>query len=177
MRAPRRRPPALKHGLFSRQARDEWSPQIQRLADALLGTSPRDPQLLEAAARAAEAILWLRQIQQWRLHALEGAALARANRTDDDRKQALRLASLVKAGAAEDCRAPREDLRVAHDRDWIPPLESTAGFLVHLEMERHAATLRRLADYERRAASLLRKALRRLDYERIEVERRARRAA
>lgn len=108
MATPRAKPSALRHGLFSRHARLEWSLQVDRVADALLGTSPRGTQVLEAA----------------------------------------------------------------HDRAWLVGFAPGGDYFIHQKVAEHATELRRLADYERRANSLRRKALRRLDYERIEAEHR-----
>ena len=171
MAEPRRTPSALRHGLFSRHARLEWSPQVQSLGDALLGASPRQPQVIEAAREAAEAILWLRQIQQWRLAMLERAALFYANPTAAERDPALRLSDMVKGAAASDCAALRGDVCAAHDRAWLVDLAPAGDYFIHQQVAEHATELRRLADYERRAHSRRRKALRRLDYERVEAER------
>ena len=172
MAEPRRTPSALRHGLFSRHARLEWSPQVQSLGDALLGASPRQPQVIEAAREAAEAILWLRQIQQWRLAMLERAALFYANQTAAERDPALRLSDMVKGAAASDCAALRDEVCAAHDRAWLVDLAPAGDYFIHQQVAEHATELRRLADYERRAHSRRRKALRRLDYERVEAERR-----
>jgi hypothetical protein len=66
----------------------------------------------------------------------------------------------------------REELRVAHDREWAVEIEAAATFILGGELGNHAQKLRRLSDYERRALSARRKALRRLDFERVEAERR-----
>ena len=171
MAEPRRTPSALRHGLFSRHARLEWSPQVQSLGDALLGVSPRQPQVIEAAREAAEAILWLKQIQQWRLAMLEHATLSYANQTAAERDPALRLSDMVKGAAASDCAALRGDVCAAHDRAWLVDLAPAGDYFIHQQVAEHATELRRLADYERRAHSRRRKALRRLDYERVEAER------
>jgi hypothetical protein len=72
-----RRPPALKHGLTSRAAREEWADDVLQLAEALLGAAPPEPQVLAAAREAAEAILFLRRVQQCRLLVLEDGTLRR----------------------------------------------------------------------------------------------------
>jgi len=172
MAEPRRTPSALRHGLFSRHARLEWSPQVESLGDALLGVSPRQPQVIEAAREAAEAILWLRQIQHWRLAMLEHAALTYANQSDAERDPALRLSEMVKGAAASDCAPLRDEVCEAHDKAWLVGLAPAGDYFIHQKVAEHATELRRLADYERRANSRRRKALRRLDYERIEAERR-----
>lgn len=172
MAEQRRAPSALRHGLFSRYARLEWSPQAQSLGDALLGASPRQPRVIEAAREAAEAILWLRQIQQWRLAMLERAALLYANLTEAERDPALRLSEMVKGASASDCAPLRAEVCAANDKAWLVGLAPAGDYFIHLKVAEHSAELRRLADYERRAVSLRRKALRRLDYERVEAERR-----
>ena len=167
-----RRPPALKHGLTSRTAREEWSEGVLQLAEALLGAAPREPQVLEAAREAAVAILYLRRVQQCRLFALEDGTLQRCTPTDAERALATKLSVAVKCGDLAQCQTLRDELRVLHDREWVVDLETAATFILGQELGGRAAELRRLADYERRANSLRRKALRRLDYERIEAERR-----
>lgn len=170
--ATSRRPSALKHGLTSRTARVDWGDDVVRLAEALLGVSPRELQLLEAAREAAEATLYLRRVQQCRLLVLEEGTLGRASPTEAEKSLALKLSASVKRAERTECEALRDELRVAHEEVWAVDIETAATFILGQELGERAAELRRLADYERRAHSLRRKALRRLDYERVEVERR-----
>jgi hypothetical protein len=167
-----RRPPALKHGLFSQVARSDRSPQVTCLAEALAGECAEDPRVLEAARDAAEAILHLRHVEGMRHALLEDATLTRANRTDEERARARRLSSRVKGADASSCRALRAEVRASHDEVWRAALEPAANYFLFLETEAHASKLRRLISYERRAASRRRKAVRRLDYEMIEARRR-----
>lgn len=167
-----RRPPALKHGLTSRTARQEWSDDVLRLAEAILGATPHEPRAVEAAREAAEAILYLRRVQQCRVLVLEEGTLRRCAPTDALRALALQLSDAVRRHGRPDCDAIREELRKEHDREWMLDIETTAMFILNEELRERAKELRRLADYERRAHSKRRKALRRLDYERVEAERR-----
>ena len=167
-----RRPPALKHGLTSRAAREEWSDDVLQLAEALLGAAPPEPQVLAAAREAAEAILFLRRVQQCRLLVLEDGTLRRAAPTDAEKILALKFSAAVKRAGKVECEVLREELRVAHDREWVVDIETAATFILVEELVNHAQELRRLSDYERRAHSARRKALRHLDYEVIEAERR-----
>jgi hypothetical protein len=171
MAAPRR-PSALKHGLTSRAIRADWSVDVVRLAEALIGAAPREPQLLEAAHEAAEAILYLRRVQQCRMLVLEDGALRRASPTDAEKAVALKLSEAVRRAKQSECDALRDELRVAHDATWNVDIETAATFSLGRELGERAAELRRLSEYERRANSLRRNALRRLDFERIEAERR-----
>ena len=66
----------------------------------------------------------------------------------------------------------RGELRVAHDATWNVDIETAATFSLGRELGERAAELRGLSEYERRANTLRRNALRQLDYERIEAERR-----
>lgn len=170
--ARHRRPSALRHGLTSRTVREEWSRGALELAEALIGAAPREPQVLEAARDAAEAILYLRRVQQCRLLLLEDGALQRCTPTEAGRDLALRLSGAVKGADTAECRPLREGLRVAHDREWIVGFETLPIFFLGDEIRGREEDLRRLADYERRAHSRRRKQLRRLDYERVEAERR-----
>lgn len=168
------RPSALKHGLTSRAAREESSDDVLQLADALIGATPAEPQVLAAAREAAEAILFLRRVQQCRLLVLEEGTLRRAAPTDAEKMLALKLSSAVKREGKAECEALRDELRVAHDAEWVVDVDTAATFILGEEVCRRATDLRRLSDYERRAHSARRKALRRLDFERLEAERRAR---
>jgi len=171
MAAPRR-PSALRHGLTSRTAREDWSNDVLRLAEALLGTAPHEPQVLEAAREAAQAFLYFRRVQQCRLFELEDATLRRCTPTDAERSLATKLSVAVKCEDITQCQALRDGLHVAHDREWVAGVETAATFILGEELSNHVQELRRLSDYERRAHSARRKALRRLDYEVIEAERR-----
>ncbi|WP_421693779.1 hypothetical protein [Aestuariivirga sp.] len=168
-----RQPSALKHGLQSLHAREQCSGDVISLAEAILGETPPNSLLREAAAEAAEAILYLRRVQQRQLLALESGTLRRAAPTAAERLLALELSDAVKHAGAGDCDTVREKLRVAHKPQWILDLEKSATFVLELEFCDRSDDLRRLSTYERRAISRRRKALRRFDYERIEVERRA----
>jgi hypothetical protein len=170
--ATTRRPPALKHGLTSRAAREEWTDDVLQLAEALLGAAPPEPQVLAAAREAAVAILYLRRVQQCRLLVLEDGTLRRAAPTDAERIPALKLSAAVKRAGKVECEVLREELRVVHDAEWVVDIETAATFILGEELGNHAQELRRLSDYERRALSARRKALRRLDLERVEAERR-----
>jgi hypothetical protein len=167
-----RRPPALKHGLTSRYAREQWSEDVLRLAEALIGETPREPPVVEAAREAAEAILYLRLVQRAKLHVLEGGTLRRATPTDTGRELALSLSTAVKRGTAAECASLSDKLRVTHDVEWKLDMQSTATIILGLEVGDRSKELRRVNEYERRALSQRRSALRRLDYERVEAGRR-----
>ena len=142
-----------------------------QLAEALLGAARREPQVLAAAREAAEAILFLRRVQLCQLLVLEDGTLRRAAPTDAERIPALKLSAAVKRAGKAECEVLREELRVAHDREWVVDIETAATFILGEELGNQAEELRRLSDYERRALSTRGKALRRLDYERVEAER------
>jgi hypothetical protein len=132
----------------------------------------REPQVHAAVRYAAEAILFHRRVQQCRLLVLEDGTLRRAAPTDAEKVLALKLSAAVKRAGKAECEVLREELRVAHDREWVVDIETAATFILGEELGNHAQELRRLSDYERRALSARRKALRRLDLERVEAERR-----
>lgn len=167
-----RRPPALRHGLASRTTRLEYSDDVEALAEALIGASPREARVVEAARAEAEAILYLRRVRQCRLQVLEEGTLARCSATAAARDLARDLSRAVKCGSLEECRVLGEALIAEHDRQWILDLEATATFVLGDELAERGKELRRLSEYERRAHSARRKTLRRLDYERVEAERR-----
>lgn len=166
------RPPALKHGLTSRTARTEQSDQVRQLAGALGANSPNEPEIVEAAWDVAEATLHLRRIQQCRLQVLEGGTLRRNSPTEREKELADELSRAVKSGDVARCRELLGALRAAHDREWVVGVEAAATFILGDEVGERGRELRRLADYERRAHSMRRKAIRRLDYARVEAERR-----
>ena len=167
-----RRPSALRHGLTSQHAREHWSGAVVALAEALIGSGRREPGVIEAAREEAEAILYLRRVRQCRLLALEESTLRRCTPTEESRSVALKLREAVKRDDVAACDALREELRGPHDAAWLLDIETTSTIVLGLEFGECAAELRRLNDYERRAISSHRKTLRRLDYERVEAERR-----
>ena len=168
----RRRPSAWKHGLTSRAAQEALLPEVEELAGALLGSSPREPALLDAARAAAEAILFVDAVQRLRRATLSAGMLARLvlkGRAEE------RLIELTRSVAEDDVaawRQLRETIAATIGGTRDGKLERAAQGTLRHELEGNAPTLRRLEDYERRGLSRRRKALRRLDYERIEAERR-----
>lgn len=66
-------PPALTHGLTSRWLFASLQEEVDELADVLVGSSPSLPGILEAARRAAEAILRLKQVRRMKTHTLNQA--------------------------------------------------------------------------------------------------------
>ena len=171
----RRPPPALKHGLTSRLALEDASEEVRALADALLASSPREPRLLEASREAAEAMHRLRRVRGCRRSLLEGHArhvIFRApeggllipqlppERFDDQSA----AANLYLAWRISVALHPLWDGAADEVRDGDVAM---GGAIANRERELH-----RLAEYERRAFSSWKKALRRLDYERVEAERR-----
>ena len=170
-----RPPPALKHGLTSRLPLEEASEEVRALADALLASSPREPRLLEASRLAAEAMHHLRRVRSYRRSLLEGQARHVISREPeggllipqlppecfDDQSAAAKLYIAWRISVALH---PLWDGVADEARDGDVAM---AGAIANLEME-----LRRLAEYERRAFSSWKKALRRLDFERVEAERR-----
>lgn len=168
----RRRPPAWKHGLASRAPREAMSAAAEVLADALLGTSPREPQLLEAAREAAEAILYLETVRQLQCATLEAHAIGRLKTRGRAAERMQELSVSVKVDDAPTWRRLRDTVAATIGGAREGELERPSQKALALELKGSAAELRRLADYERRAFSRRQKAIRRLDYERIEAERR-----
>lgn len=167
-----RRPPALKHGLTSRLAREAMSEEVEALACELLASSPPEPQLMLAACEAADAILHLMRVQAARRSTLHAAA-----------RQKFEMPGTGLEIDWEGC---------LHGLLWDP--KDPIGVLFAVKLTLHICDegvrgrdgptalaavladepkeLRQLHEYERRALSRRTKALRRLDYERIEAERR-----
>lgn len=168
-----RRPSALRHGLHSLHAREQCSEDVSSLVETLLVEAAPDTRLREAATAAAEAILYLRRVQQRKLLALESGTLRRAAPTAAERSLALKLSDAVKQADVGECETLREGLRVAHKPEWRLDVEKSATFILAMEFYDRSDELRRLSTYERRAISRRRKTLREFDYEKTEAERRA----
>jgi hypothetical protein len=153
------------------------SGEVQKLASALLGTSPRDLRLLDAAQEAAEAILHLHRVQTSRRLAEEAAALLNLQPLARAPTRRLTLWKLQMEERHPNLRSLVAELRrQARDAGYAGDTEITAidGILcLLLSLRSRHDEVRRLNEYERRALSRRRTALRRLDYERIEAERRA----
>ena len=169
------RPPALTHGLTSRTARAAFTAEREALAAALRRHAPPDPPVLLAAIDAAEATLHHRHIyeaimQLREAHArssgLEKLAFARdipdlAPECFADPEVGGALYVLWRISVGID---PLWDGTENPGRDCV--MDLVAAFAHPPE------GLRGLEDYERKAFSRRTKLLRRLDYERIEAERR-----
>lgn len=145
----------------------------EELANALLGVSPREPQLLEAAREAAEAILYLETVRQLQCATLEAHAMRRLTTRGRAGERLRQLSVSVKADDAPTWRHLRDTVAATIAGAGEGILERLSQRVIAFELEGSAQELRRLADYERRALSRRQKAIRRLDYERIEAERRA----
>ncbi|WP_421693782.1 hypothetical protein [Aestuariivirga sp.] len=144
------------------------------MAFALLGSSPPEPQLLEAARSAAEDIIYFDRVQRHRRSALEAAAVDGhpPSGPQADLARAFSRATRVIEPEAR-ARAAREML-AKHFSD-VPSdskRDAEGSRAVLSAMERLDKELRRLWDYDRRAFSRRAKSLRELDYRRVEVERR-----
>jgi len=169
-------PTALTHGLTSRLEHEAMSGEVRELAEALLGTSPPDLRLLDAAQEAAEAILHLHRVQRSRRLAEEAAALLNLQPLAGAPTRKLTLWKLQMEERHPTLRSLVAELRQqARVVGYAADAEITAidGILcLLLSLRNQHDEVRRLNEYERRALSRRRKALRRLDYERIEAERR-----
>jgi hypothetical protein len=169
-------PPALTHGLTSRLAREAMSGEINELAETILGAAPRHLRLHDAAQAAAEAILHLHRVQTSRRLAEEAAALLNLQPLAGTPTRKLTLWKLQMEGRHPTLRSLVAELRQqARVVGYAADAEITAvdGILcLLLSLRNQHDEVRRLNEYERRALSRRRKALRRLDYERIEAERR-----
>jgi len=168
----RRRPPAWKHGLTSRVAREAQSPEAEELAGTLLGSSPRESALLDAARAAAEAILFVDAVQRLRRATLSAGMLARLRLKGRAEERLIELTRSVAEDDVPSWRQLREAIAATIGGTRDGKLERAAQAALRQELEGSAQELSRLEDYERRGLSRRRKALRRLDYERIEAERR-----
>lgn len=162
-----RKPSAFTHGLTSLYAREQLKEEAKELAECLLIGMPRTLKVIEAARAAAESILYLRQVQKWRLHQIESNALNSMPYTDSERSRALLLSTEVKSSRSVIC---NERHRTAIDADCVPDLDALMVFILVVELSGQRKDLRRLNDYEQRAISARRDAIRQFDYERIEAE-------
>ena len=172
-----RRAAAFKHGLTAGSARDAAAPDVEALAAALLGASPPEPALLEAARDVAREVLHLDRLQRYRLAVEEAGSMAQLTLTGRAEERFLALSVAVKLEDEVTWRHLRETVAATIGGADAAGLEiSGAAALLSAHLEQ-SAELRSLDDYERRALSRQRKALRRLDYGRVEVERALRGAA
>lgn len=169
------RPPAFSHGLSSRLAREEMSGEINKLAEALLGASPPGPRLLEAAREAADAILHFHRVQTSRRLAGEASALLSLKALSHPPTRKLTLWNLQREEGHPSCWSLVAELRLqAAEAGYKSGFEITATDGVQsliLSLSSESDEVRRLKEYERRALSRRRTALRQFDYERIEAER------
>lgn len=151
------KPGALTHGLTSRWLLEAVSDDIDELAGLLTGSSAGEPAVEDAARRAAEAILGLRQVRSMKIHALSHADPER--KRIDPREAFKAFGSMSKI--------------LSSARKAKPKKVGTADDLAMLEfIDTSANILERLDAYERRALSRRSKAIRELDFARIEAARR-----
>lgn len=172
-----RRASAFKHGLTAGGAREAAAPDVEELAAALLGASPPEPALLEAARDVAREVLFLYRLQRYRRAVEEAGAMSQLTLKGRAEERFLELSAAVKLDDEVTWRRLQEtvaDTIGGADAAGLEISGATALLYEHMDA---SAELRRLDDYERRALSRRRKALRRLDYGRIEVERALRGAA
>jgi hypothetical protein len=150
---------AFKHGLTSRSHYKAMQPAARRLADSLIRGAPDTPQVRDAAMTAAHAILHLRKVQDHFSQEMhnefnvfsEKLAAYQPNHW----KFSWRTRSPDQPMTRRNVSASEE---VSHDRTWH----------FQARMIRHFRTL---ADYERKALSLMLNATRRLNYEIVEAHR------
>lgn len=144
---------------------------MKALATSLLGSCSRSPALTRAALEAADAIIHSDRVRQARRSLLD--ELSRGNAGDG-----LIEGRDIADAMARACGAHEEG---AHYIQWRLRLAETLedgdaeerGSVALLDgVVRQHRALERLANYERRALSRRRKALRELDYQRIEAGRR-----
>lgn len=151
-------PSALTHGLSSRWIFQALEEEVDELSKCLAGCSVDDAGVVEAARKAAEAILRLRQVRAMKTLAL--------NRARPGLQPTLRTADALRDFARG--LTPRE----RPQRNASATAGTATDKAVLAYMESSEALLRRLDEYERRALSQRARAIRELDYARIEVERR-----
>lgn len=169
--ATRPRPSALKHGLTSRLARDEASEEVDALARAVLGSSPAEPPLTDAARAVADAAIHLRRVRQARHTLLNEATRSLAFDVIGERITLSRLREIAQAEGAADGEAYFA-WRLSLAGPTADADDQERGELALADcLSAHSKALDRLANYERRALSLLRGALRVLDYEQTEAAR------
>lgn len=176
---PRRQHPRWLHGLSSRFARASPHGEVEALAITLLGSSPRDPTVMAAARGAAQEILFVERVQKLRRVSEESDLLLRLPDFSAYQEEYAQLAAAVKDQPAGECSDTRLELMKARleagDQDTDHSREALQAILRSISAG--PADVRRLWEYERRAVSRRTRALRLLDYERVEAERRERPAA
>lgn len=169
----------IRHGLTSRTPREDHLPEVEALAKVLRGCSPPEPRILKAAQEAAEAILHHHRVKTIRLAVLNelmippsamaprlsaGAmrammAITSRGITASTQRLVERYADVLGLGIPAPPPAPPETEEEATER------------LLAIYRD-YPSALRRFDEYERKALSRRQDLLRRLDFERIEAERR-----
>ena len=151
------KPSAVTHGLTSRWIFEALRDEVDELARRLAGSVAGEPGVEEAARAAADAILCLQRVRSMKTHALNQAdpRLKKLNLEDILRNFNARL---KEASGASKARAKKAGS--ADDLSMFEFLRKTGN------------VLGRLDEYERRALSRRAKAIRELDYARIEAARR-----
>lgn len=175
----RHRPPRWLHGLSSRFAREAPYWEVEALALALIGSSPRDPSVMDAARGAAQEILFLERVQKLRRVTEESDFLLRLSDFSAYADEYTELAASVKAKPPAECQDGRLELLTARRGAGRQNTDLSQEALRAMlrSVSTGPADVRRLWEYERRAVSRRTKALRRLDCERVEAERRERPAS
>ncbi len=151
------KPSALKHGFSSRWFLEAIKDEVDELAGLLAGSSAGEPGVDEAARRAAEATLRLRQVRSMKTHALNQAEPGREGVNASD---ALRTYGATLKDLSSGRRAKPGNADTAADLAMLKYLEEAGTMLQGLDK------------YERQALSRRAKAIRELDFARIEAARR-----
>ena len=170
--------PALSHGLTSRTMRAADAPEVERLARALIGGSPPEPEILDAARETAEAILHLRRIRTMRTDLLKELMTAPPAAAKVPSSAAIRAMAVILRDGITSRTSPLlarfgEEMGLAPEspkHSEITSEEEATARLLQIYRDLPEA-LRRLDDYERKALSRRTSLLRRLDFRRIEAER------
>lgn len=163
-------PSALTHGLTSRWAMEALAEDVEALAPELIGASPATEAITKAARKAAEAILHMQQVRVTKTLALNQARA-------QVREAPGQKAPQPPKGSHSGLFPPEfNDLRdLLGSGRWRaeaehPSLDPEADAILKF-MDEYGQLLQRLDDYERRALSQRTKAIRELDFARIEAER------
>ena len=165
-------PSALTHGLSSRWAMEALAEEVDALAPLLIGASPPTEAITKAARKAAEAIMRVNRVRAVKAYALNQAEHARRETIYAFDGLALvfkgEVYKLLAAELSRDINRMSKAKKnvAARPKGADPVADAMLKFLGENE-----DLWQRLDDYERRALSLRAKAIRELDFARIEAER------
>lgn len=165
----------LSHGLSSKARRESWFDDVKRLADELMGETPRTGYVIQAAMDVAHTVILLRSIRIERKRTLSSPQPPRSYHQflADDGFEAFRL-DVIESGFCKDpppgkwAQSLKDVVEYPDRLATYKPSEEDLLYLIYKRKDE----LTRIDEYERKALSRLRKQITLLDYVSLEARRR-----